>query len=124
MSAFGKFGAADEAAQENACQQGGCAVNAYQRVGVSVPVTLTPYATVGEMTTTCCGDPKIIEGEGPCEGTQNGSCSFTISQTLCMTVPVTFGCDASVGGTTVNSLGVCTDNPCTNCSQPRTGFRL
>ena len=124
MSAFGKCGAADDVARDIMPEQDDGVMNVYQRVGVSAPVTITPYATVGEITAIRCGNPQVTEGTGNCEGTLNSSCCFTVYQTLCVTVPVTFGCDARAGGITVNSLGAGTDDPCENCGQTRSGFRL
>lgn len=58
-----------------------CPAVGYQRVGVCVPVTVTPFAETGTVVTHCCGDPVISSGAAPCGGKKNGTCTFTVSQT-------------------------------------------
>lgn len=63
----------------------------YQKETVCVSVTVTPYATPGEIKTTCCGAPIVTPG-GSCEGS-SGSCVFTVRQSLCVEIPITFEAD-------------------------------
>ena len=92
-----------------------CPAIGYQKVGVCVPVTVTPFAHTGATITKCCGDPSVVSGDTPCAGKKNGVCTFTISQTICVEVPVDFGATATVGDTYVDCLGASADDICTNC---------
>lgn len=92
-----------------------CPAVGYQRVGVCVPVTVTPFAQAGTTNTTCCGDPVISTGDTTCAGKKNGVCTFTLSQTICVEVPVSFGATANVGDTYVDCLGSSANDICTTC---------
>lgn len=92
-----------------------CPAVSYQRARVCVPVTVTPFASAGDTTTYCCGDPTIIEGEATCPGTPLGSCVFTIIQEICMEVPVAFGANATVGDYSVQCLGAGAATVCEGC---------
>ena len=94
---------------------GSCPAIGYQRVGVCVPVTVTPFAHAEPTKTKCCGEPSVVFGDASCAGKKNGVCTFTISQTICIEVPVRFGATAAVGDTYVDCLGASTDDICTNC---------
>lgn len=94
---------------------GTCPAAGFQRIGVCVPVTVTPFARAGDTTTKCCGDPKVTSGDKPCPGKKNGVCTFTISQTICVEVPVIFGANAAVGDTFVDCMGASAENICVNC---------
>ena len=92
-----------------------CPTTTYQEVDVCVPVTISPFATVGEPIVTCCGDPAITPGTASCGGTVGGSCSFTISQRVCVAVPVAFGANAQVGDYAV-SCGTPGSGTCEGCA--------
>ena len=92
-----------------------CPTTSYQEVDVCVPVTIAPYANVGEATVTCCGAPTITEGTASCAGTAGGTCSFTVSQRVCVAVPVTFGANTSAGDYRVN-CGTPGEGDCQNCT--------
>lgn len=94
---------------------GSCPTTGFQKVGVCVPVIVTPFARAGQTVTKCCGDPVVVAGEKPCPGKKNGACAFTISQTICVEVPVRFGATAAVGDTFVDCLGASADDICHNC---------
>jgi len=98
----------------SALQEEGCPTTTYQEVDVCVPVTIAPYATVGEAVVSCCGDPTITQGTAACAGSTGGTCSFTISQRVCVAVPVTFGANAQVGDYAVN-CGTAGNGNCENC---------
>lgn len=72
-----------------------CATTIAQRAKVCVPITITPYALVGSITSQCCGAPTITAGSVACSGSL--SCTFTISQELCINVPVSFGASGTAG---------------------------
>lgn len=93
-----------------------CPAVGYQKIGVCVPVTVTPFANTGRTKTKCCGDPIVVPGDNSCPGKKNGVCTFTISQTICVEVPVEFGARATVGDTFVDCLNASAYDICTNCS--------
>lgn len=86
-----------------------CETTFFQIETVCVPVTVTPFATLGEATTTCCGDP-VVNPDGKCMGDKK-SCSFTIKQRLCIEIPITFGAAIETGEATVQ-CGEVTTEPC------------
>lgn len=77
-----------------------CETTVSQFADICVPITIKPFAYVGESTTTCCGDPTIDYGE--CPGEICGSCTFTVSQTICVELPVSFGATAESGEPSVD----------------------
>lgn len=88
--------------EEKYCSDKNCKVKTQQEAIVCVPVTVTPYANVGEIVSECCGAPIISYKGNSCKGIENGSCSFTISQKIRVQIPVDFGADTTVGGTFVD----------------------
>lgn len=92
-----------------------CPAYGSQRATVCVPVTVSPYATVGETTTYCCGDPVVTPGAIACGGTPMGSCTFTIRQDVCISVPVSFGATAVVGQYSVLCSDATTGESCPDC---------
>lgn len=92
-----------------------CPAVAYQSARICVPVTITPFASTGETTTYCCGDPIIATGEITCPGIPLGTCVFTITQDICVKVPVTFGANAAVGDYSVQCLSA-TPAMCEGCT--------
>ena len=100
-----------------ACRaSGGCDTEVYQRLSVCVPVTVTPYAYAGDVTTACCGDPVVTPGTDVCEGSTGGSCYFTVSRTLCLTIPLVFGAQAETGAPSTDCLGASATETCADCS--------
>ncbi len=75
----------------------GCSTTVAQYTTVCVPVTVTPHAIVGEVSTQCCGDPVVTPGRAECLGNPVRSCEFTISQTMCLQIPVAFSANAEAG---------------------------
>ena len=59
------------------CSEHECVTRAYQEAKVCVPITVTPFANVGDITTECCGK-AMISREGNCRGRENKSCKFTV----------------------------------------------
>ena len=94
-----------------------CPATGFQRVGVCVPVTVTPFAHTGATITKCCGDPIVVAGDTPCAGRKNGVCTFTISQVICVEVPVVFGATAVVGDTFTDCLGASAEDICRTCKE-------
>lgn len=81
----------------------------FQTETVCVPVTVTPFATAGEATASCCGEP-VISTEPSCPGSRT-SCTFTITQRLCIRVPISFGAVIETGEARVQCGGV-SEEPC------------
>ena len=92
-----------------------CTVYGSQRATVCVPVTVTPFASVGDTVTRCCGNPRVTPGTAACGGTPMGSCVFTISQDVCITVPVAFGATSVVGRYSVLCGDANTGDNCPDC---------
>ena len=92
-----------------------CPSVGYQTMSVCVPVSVTPFASVGTTVTRCCGDP-VVTANGNCGGRKNGSCTFTITQVICIEVPVEFGAVAAAGDTFTECLGASGDG-CEDCDE-------
>lgn len=88
-----------------------CPAVGYQAAKVCVPVTVQPFAHVGEITTKCLGKPEVAGGEN-CTGVKNGICTFVIRQTVCVAVPVLFGAKSVVGEPHVHCLGAAENPSC------------
>ena len=84
------------------CSEEECITKAYQSANVCLPVTVTPFANVGEIKTECCGDAIISRDDKCCKGAPNKSCRFTITQKIKVEIPVEFGANTNVGGTFIN----------------------
>lgn len=89
-----------------------CPVTGHQTVDICVPVSVTPTAVVGPITTTCCGAPVITPGTNICSGIPNETCNFTITQTICIDVPVEFSANVNTGETFVNCESISTEITC------------
>ena len=96
-----------------------CTVYGSQRATVCVPVTVTPFASVGDTVTRCCGNPVVTPGAAAYGGTPLGSCVFTLSQDVCITVPVAFGATAVVGRYSVLCEDADTGESCADCAARR-----
>jgi uncharacterized repeat protein (TIGR01451 family) len=89
----------------------GCAVEGEQMIDICLPVSVRPFANVGNVTTRCCGPAVITPGTAVCPGIPGGRCDFVISQRVCVNVPVEFG--AAVQPGVPHSL--CTEEDCSSC---------
>ncbi|WP_326908589.1 hypothetical protein [Sedimentibacter sp. MB31-C6] len=76
-----------------------CETTVFQTIGTCVPVTVTPFAEVGDIDVTCLGDATV--SNTPCIDTGVTSCTFYVSQNLCVEVPVSFGALGEPGETIV-----------------------
>lgn len=92
-----------------------CPAVGYQKVRVSVPVTIIPFAHTGTTKIKCCGHPIVTAEDPSCTGKKNGRCSFTISQTICEEIPVEFGATTTVGDTYVDCLTASAYDICEHC---------
>lgn len=93
-------------------QTGSCLTQSTQQATVCVPVTVTPYAVVGQTQTYCCGEPVVTAGDTVCEGTPSGSCTFTVRQDVRVSVPISFGADATTGAYSVLCGGAAAGEGC------------
>lgn len=96
----------------------GCEKTFFQVENVCVPVTITPFATPGEATATCCGETIVNQNTTQCPGTRT-SCTFTVTQRLCIEIPITFGAVIETGEARVQ-CGEVTTTPC-DCSTAVSG---
>ncbi len=78
-------------------------VLAYQNASVYIPVEVTPRADLGEIKTSCCGEPTVAIQE---DRVSSKYC-FTIIQPICVEIPLEFSAEALLG-----SLHVKTDTEC------------
>lgn len=92
-----------------------CPAVGYQKVNVSVPVTVIPFAHTGTTKIKCCGHPIVVSGDAHCAGEKNGKCTFVVSQTICVEVPVEFGAKTAVGDTFVDCLNASAYDICEHC---------
>ena len=102
---------------ENPPPPPGCQVDGHQMIDICLPVTVTPYCNVGEITTRCCGAAVITPGTLICPGTPLGDCNFTIQQRICVNVPVDFGATVQPGVPHI----ITTDEDCTGCDDDEGG---
>lgn len=92
-----------------------CETVVYQRANICVPVTIRPFARVGEIVTRCCGASTITSGAAACAASRTPSCQFTVSQELCMSIPVAFGASAQVGAASAVCQGATAQDTCADC---------
>lgn len=93
-----------------------CPATGHQKINVTVPVTVTPYAHTGEIRVKCCGHPVVHSACAlPDAGNYNDTCSFTIAQTICVEVPVEFGADTNIGDTLIDCLEASAYDICKDC---------
>jgi len=95
-----------------------CSTTGYQTASVCVPVTVIPFANVGEAITKCCGTPVVTMGKNSCEGPRNRTCVFTITQEICVEVPVEIGAVADTGEVNVACIAVSSEDICNGCESP------
>ena len=95
-----------------------CPAIGLRKVEVCVPVSVKPFAKVGEIRTKCCGEAVITPGTHICEGKPEGTCDFTITQKICIEVPVDFGAEAEAGEAHINCNSSTSEN-CNDCGEQR-----
>jgi len=69
-----------------------CIKSLCRSVGISVPVTVTPFAVPGRPTAKCAGEYKV----NPCNtwhDSGSNSLKFTVTQKLNVNIPVLFGAE-------------------------------
>ena len=78
-----------------------CSVVGRQSIGLSVPVSVHPFANIGKITTKCCDEAIVIANDTE-EETSIKECNFTIKQKICIEVPVEFGAKVDTGETFIS----------------------
>lgn len=97
-----------------------CTRTFFQKETVCVPVKVTPFATPGGATATCCGEPRVVT-DGQCVGNRT-SCNFVVTQTLCIEIPIQFGAEIETGDAVVQ-CGDVSEHEC-DCSVATTKSTL
>ena len=72
-----------------------CTAYTYQSAAISVPVTVRPRVKTGEISTFCCGEPRI--SPSPFRvicSPDTGNCSFLLTQQVCIEIPIEISADA------------------------------
>lgn len=95
--------------KDDKCPKEACRSNFFQKEKICVPVKITPHATPGEATVTCCGKPVVMNGNH-CKGDQS-YCMFTVTQALCIEIPIAFGALVETGIAVVE-CGMAGTEPC------------
>lgn len=95
--------------QETDCTPASCDKTGTHCVDITLPLTVTPTATAGTITTTCQGAPRVT-----CTTADDSlSCTLTITQRVCVNVPVRFSVTAGPEETTIACAGAeDTDEDC------------
>ena len=108
----------EEGRREHACERDVC-----RSFDVSVPVTITPFATPRRARVSCSRRAEVTPGHRTCED-RTTRIEFTISQRLDVDVPVRFGADVRYSDTCVHDRGECgrsgSDRPESDRPGPRT----
>ena len=75
-----------------------CTAYTYQSAAVSVPITVRPKVSTGNISTFCCGEPSLTPSpfEISCS-TKSGTCHFVLTQNICIEIPIEFSADACSG---------------------------
>ena len=97
--------------------QGGetCAAYTYQSASVSVPVTIIPKVKTGNITTVCCGEPKLsISPYNVVCSPKSGHCSFILMQNICIEIPIEISADTITGCPTIK-CGEASNKMCDDC---------
>lgn len=81
-----------------------CSRKVFQKVTVTAPVAVKPFALAGPTKTFCCGEPVLKDirchnYHSRCHGNRHYDqvCTFTFSQDICVEIPIHFGAKACVG---------------------------
>ncbi len=92
-----------------------CTAFTYQSAAVSVPVTVRPKVSTGNINTFCCGEPSI--SPSPYKiicNSKAGNCSFILTQNICVEIPIEFSAEACTGYPYIE-CGEVTSKKCENC---------
>ena len=82
---------------ETSCPLDGCSKVVTQCLDMIAPLTVTPATTLGTVSVTCQGTPRVV-----CTADASGSsCTITMTQQVCISVPVRYGVCVASGDTTI-----------------------
>lgn len=90
-----------------------CRTLAERLIDIALPVSVRPFATVGNVVSRCCGPATIVPGFQIFPPDDPENCDFTIHQRVCVQVPVEFGATVEVG----NVHSECTGESCDGCDE-------
>lgn len=99
--------------EEQVCKE--CTAFTYQSATVSVPVSVKPKVTTGNIKTFCCGEPII--SPSPYKiicSPRSGNCSFVLTQNICIEIPIEFSAEAYANCPTIE-CGEATGQTCEEC---------
>lgn len=92
---------------EDTCPINSCNKTVSQCVEVSAPVTLTPTAVVGNISTACQSAPEVT-----CvTDNQGNSVTVTVTQKICVSIPIRFGVEKADDDPRIT----CADGKCVRC---------
>lgn len=90
----------------------GCKTTEYKEIDVTVPITIAPYACIGDTCVEIIDEPSIIPVPR-CMRKYN--CQYAIKQKLCVIFPIEFNAVASSGDPICSSGDNCDCRDCDNC---------
>jgi len=89
-----------------------CSTVGTREIEICVPVTVRPFANVGDTKVRCCGE--AIYSAEQCRGIPGGECNFNILQRICVEVPIEFGAEIDTDEMLV-ACGISGTYSCANC---------
>ena len=76
----------------------GCTAFTYQSASVSVPITVKPKVSTGNINTFCYGEPSVSPSPYKIVcNSKSGNCSFILTQNICIEIPIEFSAEALAG---------------------------
>lgn len=93
----------------------GCTALTYQSAAVSVPITVKPKVSTGNINTFCCGEPSISPSPYKIVcNSKSGNCSFILTQNICIEIPIEFSAEA-ISGCPYIECGDVSGKMCEDC---------
>ena len=78
---------------EKRCSKDDCVKLGHQHADVSVPIQLSPKATIGDIVLECCGEPEV-----KChEDKHKDVCEVIVTQKVCIKIPIRYQINACAG---------------------------
>jgi uncharacterized repeat protein (TIGR01451 family) len=90
------------------CEEGSCTQEFCRMFDVSVPITVTPFATPDMADVTCEGELTVVPGLVPCESDIRVF-DYTVTQRIRVDLPINFGAEICLGETCTEDEGECTE---------------
>ncbi|NCB73958.1 MAG: hypothetical protein EOM51_04330 [Clostridia bacterium] len=92
-----------------------CTAYTYQSASVSVPVTIVPRVKTGNITTVCCGEPKVrLSPYNIVCSSKSVNCSFILMQNICIEIPIEISADTIASCPTI-ACGEASSKMCEDC---------